>query len=113
MSSISSPDSRWHLGKPALPLDAHLDEFTGYLPSKYACMNRIYRAVPILDSKTQRTGNNPVTDTHKVQTADLQLLLQHKMRPFPLLLPQRDAIFVFPNPRFIVLQCRMRTNQIF
>lgn len=57
MSSISSPDSRWHL-EPALPMDAHLDGFSGYLPSKDACMNGIYRAAPILDSKTQRTGNN-------------------------------------------------------
>lgn len=96
-ASISSPNSRQHLGKPALPMDAHLDGFTGYLPAKDACVNGIYRAVPILDSKTQRTGNNPVTDTHEVQTADLQLLLQHRMRPFPLLLPQRGMLFLcFP-----------------
>lgn len=94
-SSISSPNSRQHLGKPSLPTDAHLDGFTVFLPSKDAWVNGIHRAVPILDSKTQRTGNNPVTDTHEVQRADLQL--QHKMRPFPFLLPQRRMLFLgFP-----------------
>lgn len=96
-SSISSPDSSQHLGKPALPMDAHLGGFTGYLPSKDACMNRTYRAAPILDSRTRRTGNNPVIDTHEVQRADLQLLLQHRKRPFLLLLPQRGMLFLcFP-----------------
>lgn len=74
-------------------MDTYSDGFTGYLPCKDASMNRIYRAVPILDSKTQRTGNNPVTDTQKVQRADLQLLLQHRMRPFLLLLPQRERCY--------------------
>lgn len=92
MSSISSPDSRWYL-EPALPMDAHLDGFTGYLPSKDACMNGIYRAAPILGSETQRTGNNPVTDTHELQRAHLQLLLQHRMRPFPLLLHREGCCF--------------------
>lgn len=101
------------LGQASPPMDAHLDGFPGYLPCKDASMKGTYRAAPILDSKSQRTGNNPVTDTHEVQRADLQPLLQHRMRPFPLLMPQRDAIFVFPNPRFIVLLCRMRTSQLF
>lgn len=92
-SSVSSSNSRQHLGKLALPMDAHLDGFTGYLPSKDADVNGIYRAVPILDSKTQRTGTNPVTDTHEVHRAELQLLLLHRMRQFPFLLPQRGMLF--------------------
>ena len=56
-------------------------------------MNKIYRTVPILDSKTQRTAKNPATATHEVRRADLLLLLQHRMRPSPLSLQRRGMLF--------------------
>lgn len=105
MSYTSSHDSRWHLGKPALPMDALLDGFTGYLPSKDAHMNRIYRTVPMLDSKTQRTRNSSVTDTHNSRPSAQNEAIS------PSAATERVPIFVFPNPRFIVFLTVQNENK--